>query len=147
MKLGINRPGREAAIRNKRQHEENWHKKFAWLPTIVDETDKSYAVVWGETYMRKLRENMMIYDSRKKMKKHWRSMSKTEYLKQKLAGTLEPRHLKDSEDMAMAQTQQAPSTIGKSQNRSAGASMGKAAGQVLKYNGVNYNWVSGDDLE
>lgn len=143
MKISINGPGRKERARLKREYKLNWHKKFAWLPTIVDETDKSYSIVWGEIYMRRMLDRSReLYSPRDppSKKKQWSRISKTEYLKQKLAGTLPPLTRTLSENVGYADDAQVagPSNYAK---------MGTAAGKVLKYNGVTYNWTMPDDLD
>lgn len=143
MKISVNSPGRDARARQKREYKMNWHKKFAWMPTIVDETETSYAVVWGEIYMRRMldpnREIRPHWEKRRKGPR-WDRRSKTEYLKQKLANTLPPLQKENTwgEEAMAAPTTNSAAQMGQ---------IGKAAGRVLKFNGVTYNWTIPDDLD
>ena len=63
-------------IRRKKQNKKEWHKRFAWLPTKVDDTEKDYGVVWFEQYFRK--EGFQ--------KGTWIKHSKGEWMRKKLKG-------------------------------------------------------------
>lgn len=127
MKININGPGRDERARLRRERKLKWHKKFAWLPTIIDETETSYSIVWGETYMRRMvdRERSIRPYWMKKLRK-WECKSKTEYMKQKLANKIkEARRYDDAACETSA--------------LSAPAQMGQSS-QILKYNGTKYTW-------
>ena len=53
-----------------------WHKKFVWLPTKVNETDIDYEIAFGETIMQK-----QGHDARNKYKRY----TQQEYFKRVLA--------------------------------------------------------------
>lgn len=52
MKFNIDSPPKNVRRDNKRRALREWHEKFAWVPTTVDETETSKSVVWFENYMR-----------------------------------------------------------------------------------------------
>lgn len=63
-------------IRRKKKNLKEWHKRFAWLPTKVDDTEKEYGVVWFEQYFRK----------QGFQKGTWTKHSKGEWMRKKLKG-------------------------------------------------------------
>ena len=68
-------------IRRKVQDKSKWRKKFAWLPTQVDKTEKEYGVVWFESYFQKAGF----------VNGTWIRHSKGEYMRKTLKGDLEPK--------------------------------------------------------
>lgn len=52
MKFNINRPPSHVRKQKKITAKREWHTKFAWWPTAVDETKESYKRVWFEKYWR-----------------------------------------------------------------------------------------------
>ena len=52
MKFDILRPPRHVRREQMRRALREWHEKFAWLPTRVDETQTGSSVVWFEKYWR-----------------------------------------------------------------------------------------------
>jgi len=52
MKFKIDKPPAHVTRRKRINAKREWHTKFAWLPTVVDETDIEYKRVWFEKYWR-----------------------------------------------------------------------------------------------
>lgn len=72
-----------------------WNDKFAWLPTIVDEEQDNFRVVWGRRYMRKhLRWERK---GRKNEKQIFEKYSMEEFLKKQLAGDFQKDFPRDAE--------------------------------------------------
>lgn len=53
MKFNINRPPKQLRKQRKINARREWHTKFSWLPTTVDETTTSYKRIWFENYWRR----------------------------------------------------------------------------------------------
>lgn len=53
MKFNIKKAPKHMRRQRKINAQREWHKKFAWLPTSVDETKSSHSQVWFEKYWRK----------------------------------------------------------------------------------------------
>lgn len=84
MKFNINKPPkalrRQAKINAKRE----WHTKFAWLPTSVDETRNDYSQVWFEKYWRQGHYGPSPMGRASPLE--FTKFSEKEYFKKKLAG-------------------------------------------------------------
>ncbi len=63
-----------------------WHKKFAWLPTYVQDSDDQNTYVWFEKYMRK-----------RYGRSGWYRYSQKEWFKKKLAGEFDEVKLSGDE--------------------------------------------------
>ena len=88
MKFNVNKPTKAVRRARKKEDEqkalEEWHSKFAWLPTVVDEATDSHSRVWLERYMRQQRigpTNRPFDDG-----KYFVRYSTKEYFKKKLNG-------------------------------------------------------------
>ena len=53
MKFHINKPPRYIRQKQKQRALHEWHEKFAWFPTRVDETSTSSAIILFEKYWRR----------------------------------------------------------------------------------------------
>lgn len=53
MKFSINIPPKHIRKQRKTHKLREWHSKFAWLPTLVDQTEEGQGIVWFEKYMRR----------------------------------------------------------------------------------------------
>ncbi len=88
MQFNINRPPKKVRQREKKRAKRKalaeWHGKFAWLPTVVDETEETYRRVWFEGYMRQQRigPTNSTFDDGRYFVKH----SRKEYFTKKLNG-------------------------------------------------------------
>lgn len=52
MQFNINKSPKKVRLAKKRRELREWHDKFAWWPTVVDEKNETYSRVWLERYMR-----------------------------------------------------------------------------------------------
>jgi len=64
-------------IKFKKIDKGEWHKKFAWFPRSVQDSQEKHTYVWMEKYMRRYRCQK------------WERYSKTEWFRKKLAGDFE----------------------------------------------------------
>jgi len=80
MKFNINRPPKQLRKQTKINAKREWHTKFAWLPTSVDETRDKHSKVWFEKYWRQGHYNGV------KRSLAFTKYSEKEYFKKKLAG-------------------------------------------------------------
>jgi len=87
MKFNINRPPKSYRKQAKINSQREWHKKFAWLPTSVDETKINHGRVLFENYWRKGEYGPSQPGSRNPLR--FTKYSKKEYFKKKLNGDFE----------------------------------------------------------
>jgi len=104
VKVNINRPSAPVRRRQRDATRREWHSKFAWVPTAVDETEEGKSVVWFENYMRKGWTN----SPRKRAKWEFEKYSKRNYFKKKLNGDFDAK----KEEGIMADTSASIGTVG-----------------------------------
>ena len=84
MKFNIDRPPADVRKRDKLSAKREWHQKFAWLPTTVDETENSHSKVWFEKYWRRGHWGPSRRGESSSMR--FTKFSEKEYFKKKLRG-------------------------------------------------------------
>lgn len=84
MKFNIDKPPSHVRRQNKINDKLEWHTKFAWLPTTVDETEDSYKKVLFENYWRKGHWGPSRMGQLSSMR--FTKYSEKEYFKKKLNG-------------------------------------------------------------
>lgn len=90
MQFNINRPPKYIKRELNRKARQEWHRKFAWKITKVDETDEGHKVVLFEDYWRKERIGPTSPES-KGDGHYFEKYSKKEYFKKKLDGNFDSR--------------------------------------------------------
>lgn len=94
-------------IKRKKRSVWDWHKKFAWLPVKVDETDNEYSVAWFETVIQC--KNRVI-NSRNKSA--WTRYSKKEYFRKKLNGDFDSPQTMMSGEADACSSPHGPALVG-----------------------------------
>lgn len=106
MKFNINRPPKQLRKQAKINAKREWHKKFAWLPTSVDETKDTYSKVWCEKYWQQghyaSRNRAISFGIGSPLE--FTKFSEKEYFKKKLAGDFDKGE-PDTAETSMASTQ------------------------------------------
>lgn len=103
MKFNINKPPKQLRRQAKINAKREWHTKFAWLPTSVDETRDKHSQVWFEKYWRQGHYGPSPMGRASPLE--FTKFSEKEYFKKKLAGDFDKGEADTGETSSMASVQ------------------------------------------